>query len=268
MGTHKNSCDRKGKDLSELQSNGRSKKNRRRSSRPTPLQTLFETCEEVFAFGGVDQVPPPAYVERLRQVLDNLSVSDVGLSPHMPYSEPFVAGQTPVIKYRHFYEGERFSFGIFYLPPSGVIPLHNHPGMTVFSKLLLGKMHIKSYDWATDPPTHSTSAELNIPNVESSSVRLAKVEVDSYFTAPCRTVILYPSAGGNMHRFTALTACAVLDVVGPPYSDPDGRHCQYYLDFPIANGSGDEESVLDGESERYAWLQETDKPEGLTVEPF
>ena len=67
-------------------------------------------------------------------------------------------------------------------------------------------------------------------------VRLAKVKVDSDFTAPCNTSILYPADGGNMHCFTAVTACAVLDVLGPPYSDD--RPCTYYHDFPFSEFSG------------------------------
>lgn len=69
-------------------------------------------------------------------------------------------------------------------------------------------------------------------------MRLAKVKVDADFTAPCNPSILYPADGGNMHCFTAVTACAFLDVLGPPYSDPDGRHCTYYLNYPYSNFSG------------------------------
>jgi len=68
--------------------------------------------------------------------------------------------------------------------------------------------------------------------------RLAKIKVDADFTAPCNPSILYPDDGGNMHCFTAVTACAVLDVLGPPYSDPDGRHCAYYQSFPFSNFPG------------------------------
>ena len=74
--------------------------------------------------------------------------------------------------------------------------------------------------------------------VKAPGVQLAKVKVDSVFTAPCSTSVLYPADGGNMHCFTALTPCAVLDVLCPPYSDPDGRHCAYYLDFPFSRFPG------------------------------
>lgn len=59
-------------------------------------------------------------------------------------------------------------------------------------------------------------------------MRLAKLKANRTFTAPCDTSVLYPTSGGNIHEFRAITPCAVLDVIGPPYSKDDGRDCTYY----------------------------------------
>lgn len=230
---------------------------------PTVVQRLFDTCKEVFADCGPGVVPSPENIERLRSILDNMTPTDVGISPRMPYFRSTEFRGPPPITYLHLYECPKFSIGIFCLPPSAVIPLHNHPGMTVFSKILFGSMHIKSYDWIDSPKDDDKLTEPT--HLEGQNVRLAKVNTDTVFTAPCETSILYPTAGGNMHCFTARTSCAVLDVLGPPYNDSEKRHCAYYTAFPCTNTSGGTIQAA-ADSEVYAWLEEEErKPEELVV---
>lgn len=64
------------------------------------------------------------------------------------------------------------------------------------------------------------------------------MNTDTVFTAPCRTSVLYPTSGGNLHCFTAVTSCAVLDVLGPPYDDDKGRTCTYYKEYAFSTFPG------------------------------
>lgn len=66
-------------------------------------------------------------------------------------------------------------------------------------------------------------------------VRLAKLAVDRVLTAECETAILYPKSGGNLHCFTAVTPCAILDILTPPYKEDASRKCTYYIDYPYSN---------------------------------
>ncbi|KAL2575750.1 hypothetical protein GLYMA_16G037600v4 [Glycine max] len=224
------------------------------------LQQLFDSCREVFK--GPGTVPSPQDVQRLRHILNNMKPEDVGLSRDLQF---FKSGnkvkEKQRVTYTTVYKCNNFSLCIFFIPEGGVIPLHNHPDMTVFSKLLLGLMHIKSYDWVV----HEASDD-NLLQPQS-QLRLAKLKADKVFTSSCDTSVLYPTTGGNIHEFTAITPCAVLDVIGPPYSKEDGRDCSYYRDHPYA--SFPNERIIGEakeENDSYAWLEEIEMPENSEMD--
>ncbi|GAV88739.1 LOW QUALITY PROTEIN: DUF1637 domain-containing protein, partial [Cephalotus follicularis] len=225
---------------------------------PTTLQELFDSCRNMFK-GQAGTVPLPSDVQKLCSILDKMKPADVGLSEELQFFKPKTAVKgAPRVTYTTIYQSDNFSLCIFFLPAKAVIPLHNHPGMTVFSKLLLGKMHIKSYDWV-NPPANSDNS------TPSSKLRLARLKANSIFTSPCKTNVLYPTAGGNIHEFTAITP-AVLDVIGPPYSKDDGRDCSYYKDFPYITSSTGETPMTTEEGNCYGWLKEIDTPENSKMD--
>lgn len=262
--------------LTETSSQPVSKKKRRRqkkssssSQMPNTVMRLFRACKDVFSTSNPGIVPSQEDLDRIKSILDRMKLADLNLSPQMPYFKQASVpnGKSP-ITYLHVYECSKFSIGIFCLPPSSAIPLHNHPGMTVLSKILYGTMHIKSYDWVDVPDESSNvTADPNLTHLvgQTPEVRLAKAKTDANFTSSCGASILYPTTGGNIHCFTAVTACVVLDVLGPPYSDSEGRHCTYYNVFPYENFSDEANESVVSDGEEYAWLEAKGKPEDFVV---
>ncbi|VAI31565.1 unnamed protein product [Triticum turgidum subsp. durum] len=221
------------------------------------IQKLYEVCKVSLFEKGPSS---PEAVENARTVLDMITPSDVGLECEAQavrvwrrpraLNRKTVLHSSPAIRYRHIYECKSFSnfgtegvfvspplslvlficfevaqcpftlslqIGIYCIPASSIIPLHNHPGMTVLSKLLYGKVHVRAYDWI----------DIDEPG-NLSKVRPAKVVRDGEISAPCAAMVLRPTDGGNVHALKAITPCAILDILSPPYSSKDGRHCSYF----------------------------------------
>ncbi|CAD6219731.1 unnamed protein product [Miscanthus lutarioriparius] len=215
------------------------------------IQKFYEVCKVSLSEKGPLSSES---LDNVRAVLDMITPADVGLeceaeavrvwrSPRA-LSRKRVFHSSPAIRYRHIYECKSFSIGIFCIPASSIIPLHNHPGMTVLSKILYGTAHVKSYDWI------DTAESLNL-----SKVRPAKVVRDGEMSAPCGAMVLHPGeGGGNIHALKAITPCAILDILTPPYSSENGRHCSYFRRCPRSDPSGVLLNRTKGSE--FVWLEE------------
>ncbi|KAK1407400.1 hypothetical protein QVD17_39016 [Tagetes erecta] len=234
------------------------------SSPKTSIQTVYDTCKNNLK---LSTSPHTQLIRDLSSKLDTLGPVDVGLTEENQeddrghgFSIPNTLGRVDrwaqPITYIELNESESFTMCMFCFPTSSVIPLHDHPGMTVLSKVLYGSLHVKGYDWVEPACIKISNGPSRAP------VRLAKLSVDKVLSAPCSTSVLYPNSGGNLHCFTAVTSCAVLDILTPPYEESAGRKCTYYRDYPYSS-FGSRDDPVDGKEDEYAWLEEIETPDDL-----
>ncbi|XP_062192485.1 plant cysteine oxidase 1-like [Phragmites australis] len=221
------------------------------------VQRLYDACDVVFSSPG-EATPSLGEIEWLRQLLDGMEAADVGIDDGEKQSSSAAADDELIspksgrllpalaftrITYVHIHQCDDFSIGVFCFPAGATLPLHDHPEMVVLSKLLYGSVRVRSYDWVTAPPCSGAGFR-----------GLARVvAADEVWRAPCEASVLFPRSGGNLHAFTAVTPCAILDVLTPPYSEEQGRPSTYFNDVPIPSLPG------------FAILEETDLPEDFSV---
>ncbi|CAL4918203.1 unnamed protein product [Urochloa decumbens] len=229
-----------------------------------PLQRLVDACRAVFCGRGGSRAPPaPDIVRRICGLMDKVGPDDVELWEDLGFFlNTNAAGRQnpPIITCKNILQCKDFTIAVFFIPLRAVMPLHDHPGMTVFSKVLTGSAHVEGYDWVRRPRVFRAGG----------SRTLAEKVLDREITPASGTWVLFPESGGNMHRFVAGedAHCAFLDVIAPPYSLAEQRTCTYYKDSPCelcrcALSAGLTEEQRSGG--RLAWLREVPMPRDLRV---
>ncbi|KAJ3015595.1 UNVERIFIED_CONTAM: hypothetical protein HDU68_012651 [Siphonaria sp. JEL0065] len=155
------------------------------------------------------------------------------------------------IEYYNIYECNDFNFGAFVIRKGQTMPIHDHPNMTVFTKLIHGDLHVKELQLldAEDDSARLRRARVVSDKICSggnssntpSTLRHSK-ESDSAISHPpsptlthrsdhtCHETVfkIFPTDGPNLHSYTAVSDYAViLDVMGPPYAAGE-RDITYY----------------------------------------
>eukprot|EP00928_Gymnodinium_smaydae_P045741 TRINITY_DN30452_c0_g1_i1.p1 TRINITY_DN30452_c0_g1~~TRINITY_DN30452_c0_g1_i1.p1 ORF type:complete len:326 (-),score=50.88 TRINITY_DN30452_c0_g1_i1:40-1017(-) len=174
---------------------------------------------ELFDFLGRERkalgaTPDPAKLRRLSALLDNTSAEGFGV-------QPCDVGKR--IGYQEVYDGPEMTVCIFTLPKGSRLPLHDHPGMYVYGRLLFGRMRSISYDIVRGGQGEGSASASVRPRKGMWPVSL---KADVVHGAEPVTYNLAPDQG-NLHELLALEDCAFFDILFPPYS-ANGRECLYY----------------------------------------
>jgi hypothetical protein len=133
------------------------------------------------------------------------------------------------IRYLHIHDEPEFSIGIFVLPPNTQLPLHDHPGMSVLSRILYGGIKVRSFDFLGPSEPSEEAQSL----VQATGFKWAVPREHLDITGP-HTTALFPD-WGNIHEFTSddTRGCAIFDILTPPYDASNGRDCTYYGEISL-----------------------------------
>ena len=188
--------------------------------------------------GGVGGATAPPQLRELLRACEAVSAEAVGLGAWPPAPEAEGGSPTPgdgVIhrfrqsvdeslkpSYMPIYADPGVEVGVFLLPARCTMPLHDHPGMTVVSKVLTGDLQIRGLDWAAPQPAGWAPGG-------ACPARGATLVRDDLLGPGSPAVALTATSGGNIHQLHARSACAFLDVLVPPYT---AAGCGYYEVVP------------------------------------
>jgi hypothetical protein len=101
-----------------------------------------------------------------------------------------------------------FHASIFALAEGETIPLHDHPALDVISKVLCGRMRVRTYEWIDAASLHARDCGEVVLGPDDDALVLRK-------------------SPGTLHTVTAIEPTAFLDLFAPYYDDAT-RPCTYY----------------------------------------
>lgn len=155
-----------------------------------------------------------AEVQRCIDVIKSINISHIGLSESYVNSCSFSQCFSLCAE-------RNFELAVFIIPAGRTLKLHNHPKMAVVSKLLQGSVRVDSY---TQEGEVTPEGEVPVG---------ARVSQTMTTSSPPWSLSVTEK---NYHEFTALSNCAIFDIIFPPYHEPD-RACTYYEVHESSTGS-------------------------------
>ena len=196
--------------------NVRSKSNSNQNNSNNIIQNIYENLKNINNMKEIIKTPLQCNnIVQCLQLMNSVTLTDLGLNNKNleNVNRSFCM---------HIVETNNFHVSIFIIPKNSKLPLHDHPNMSVLSKVIKGTLKMKSYN----------IIEKNIEMKSGKKMFPAQIIHDNIIkTNQDKSWLLTPSIN-NIHEFEAINETAVVfDVLMPPYDDNDERPCNFYEEY-------------------------------------
>lgn len=112
------------------------------------------------------------------------------------------------------YQDYSVSLDVFIIPPRGILPLHDHPNMEVFQKIIYGEVSICEISCVSSTPYQT------VGTVSWSAVSSKETECACFF----KTRLFH-----EIRNLSRTTPAVFIDIISPPYGVPPSFiECNYY----------------------------------------
>jgi hypothetical protein len=167
-----------------------------------PIQNIYESLESIESIEAAAANPANcSSIQSCLEQMNLLKLEDFGIKNLDALSESMCM---------HIFKSEKYHISVFLLPKGSKLPIHDHPSMTVCTKLIAGEIFIRSFT------AQSTQGDSIIATMDANETRLP--QSDSWLLTP---------EVGNLHEFEACSHSVIFDILLPPYREP-GRPCNFY----------------------------------------
>jgi len=174
--------------------------------RPNAVADLHKAVRDAARQNANDLKQPGPHIDALLNAMSAVDAAALGIDD---------VQRPGACTYLGIVENEEYSIAAFVLKPGAKIPLHDHPNMTVLSKVVRGSLRVTSFDVGADGKARRSESVLSSDDGPAA---------------------LFPSVN-NVHEFRAgADGACVLDVIVPPYDDDAGRACHYFEAVSLRGG--------------------------------
>lgn len=159
------------------------------------------------------------------QKMDSVRIDDLGISGLNAASDTY-----------HFKEklnrvviegNEDYRLVLFFIKKGTVMPLHDHPNMSVYFKLMFGRLNMTMYDKLDTKFKYNDLSNDEYAEILGSKKTVEARRSKNFILKDNKVILVRPSLG-NLHTFVAEEDSCFFDICLPNYTTDSMRRITYF----------------------------------------